>query len=349
MHTLIIGASFSGLATAACLSRKGLGYTVLEKEDAVGAPWRRHYERLHLHTNKGVSNLPFFPFGSGVPRYPSRLQVIDYLERYREHFNIQPHFHTEALSIRRSVSNWVVETNRGSLTSDFVVMATGPFERPRPLDFPGYSGRVLHSSAYASGREFTGQRVLVVGFGNSACEIAIDLHEQGAHPSMSVRSPVNVIPRDILGIPVLELSLLLRRLPPRVADLISAPLVRAYTGNLSKLGLRKKDCGPIEQIVREGKAPVLDIGIIRLIRKGHIGIRVGIDHIEGTTIHFSDGTHDDFDTIVAGTGFYSDVPVKPFGENGMYQCGFWISPTGQIREIGLNARKIAVDIAKRVR
>jgi len=349
MHTLIIGASFSGLATAACLSRKGMAYTVLEKEDAVGAPWRRHYERLHLHTNKGVSNLPYFPFGSGVPRYPSRLQVIDYLERYRQHFNIQPHFHTEALSIRRSDGRWVVETNKGNFTSDFVVMATGPFGKPRPLNFPGFPGRVLHSSAYASGREFAGQRVLVVGFGNSACEIAIDLHEQGAHPSMSVRSPVNVIPRDILGIPVLEFSLLLRHLPPRMADLISAPLVRAYIGNLSKLGLRKKDCGPIEQIVREGKAPVLDIGIIRLIRKGHVPIRGGIDHIAGPTIHFSEGAHDDFDAIVTGTGFSNDVEVKPFGEDGRYFCGYWISPTGQIREIGLDARKITGDIAKRVR
>src|SRR5580692_1169543 len=138
MHTLIIGASFSGLATAACLSRKGMAYTVLEKEDAAGAPWRRHYERLHLHTNKGVSNLPYFPFGSGVPRYPSRLQVIDYLERYRQHFNIQPHFRTEALSMRRSDDGWVVETNKGNVTSDFVVMATGPFKNPKPLDFPGF-------------------------------------------------------------------------------------------------------------------------------------------------------------------------------------------------------------------
>ena len=349
MHTLIIGAGFSGLATAACLSRKGLPYTVLEKEDAVGSPWRRHYERLHLHTNKRVSNLPYFPFGSGVPRYPSRLQVIDYLERYRQHFNIQPHFRTEALSMRRSDDGWVVETNKGNVTSDFVVMATGPFKNPKPLDFPGFPGRVLHSSNYASGQEFAGQRVLVVGFGNSACEIAIDLHEQGAHPFMSVRSPVNIIPRDILGIPVLELSLLLRRLPPRVADLISAPLVRAYIGNLSKVGLRKKEYGPIEQIVREGKAPVLDIGIIRLIRKGQVRVRGGIDHIEGAKVHFSDGAHDDFDAIIAGTGFSSDVEVKPFGEDGMYYCGYWISPTGQIREIGLDARKIAGDIAKRVR
>jgi len=208
--------------------------------------------------------------------------------------------------------------------------------------------------------------VLVVGFGNSACEIAIDLYEQGAIPFMSVRSPVNVIPRDVLGLPVIELSLLLNRLPVRMADALSAPLLKWLIGDLNKLGLKKLPYGPLEEIRRDGNAPVLDIGTLQLIREGHIGMYGEMDHIAGETIHFMDGRKEVFHAIVAAIGYCQDyaeivdvekrrfedlrlsvAKQKYFGEDGLYFCGYWISPTGQIREIGLDARKIAGDIAKK--
>ena len=124
---------------------------------------------------------------------------------------------------------------------------------------------------------------MVVGFGNSACEIAIDLYEQGAKPSMAVRSPVNVIPRDVFGIPVLELSLAMNSLPPRFADTINAPLLRLLVGDITKLGLKKLPYGPLEQIQKNASIPLLDIGTIKHIRQGHIRIHDDIDQIEGKT------------------------------------------------------------------
>lgn len=97
---LIIGASVAGLSTTAALQKRA-SLTIIEKADRVGAPWHRHYHRLHLHTPKGFSNLPFKKFPGSTPRYPSRQQVIDYLEDYRHSFNINPRFNTEALSITR--------------------------------------------------------------------------------------------------------------------------------------------------------------------------------------------------------------------------------------------------------
>ncbi|HVW62653.1 MAG TPA: NAD(P)-binding protein, partial [Puia sp.] len=85
-HTLIIGASISGLAVAACLHRQKIEYLILEKQDRVAAPWHNHYDRLHLHTSKGLSNLPYKKFGKTIPRYPSRQEVIDYLEDYQRTF-----------------------------------------------------------------------------------------------------------------------------------------------------------------------------------------------------------------------------------------------------------------------
>jgi indole-3-pyruvate monooxygenase len=366
-QTLIVGASVAGLASAAALKRMHVEYIIIEKQAQVATPWRNHYDRLHLHTNKRVSHLPYKTFDSAIPRYPSRQQVIDYLEDYQKEFDINAVFNTEARSIKKAGDHWITETTNGRYQSKFIVIATGSYGKPKPANFKGmetFRGKILHSSGYKTGKDYRGQKVLVIGFGNSACEIAIDLYEQGAAPSMSVRSPVNVIPRDVLGIPILELSQVMSLLPPRIADTINAPLLRLLIGDVSKLGLKKMSYGPFEQINKDGNIPLLDIGTIKHIRQGHIRIYDDIDHIEGKTVHFVNGKTGEFDDIVAAIGYYRDyaeiidtdkrrfvdlrLPVtkqKYFGKDGLYFCGLWISPTGQIREISLDAQKIAKDIA----
>jgi indole-3-pyruvate monooxygenase len=368
-NTLIIGASISGLSSAASLQKQNIEYIIIEKQNGIAAPWHNHYERLHLHTSKKCSNLPYKKFGKTVPRYPSRQRVLDYLDSYQKEFDIQAVFNMEAISVRKIEDDWITETTNGSFKSKYLVMATGPYDKPKLIHFKGmetFTGKIMHSSQYQAGREFKGQHVLVVGFGNSACEIAIDLFEQGAMPSMSVRSAVNVIPRDILGIPVQELSILLNPLPPRVADIISAPLIKMTIGDLSKTGLRKMPYGPLEQIRRDAKAPVLDIGTVQHIRKGHIKIYDDIDFVEGSDVHFADGRTERFEALVAAIGYDPDYSLlvgvnksrfedlkfsvahqKYFGQDGLYFCGYWISPTGQIREINSDARKIAKNILKK--
>ena len=366
---MIVGASISGLATAACLRRRKAEFVIIEKEGEIAAPWRHHYDRLHLHTNKRLSGLPYRKWGPSAPRYPSRLEVIDYLEDYQRAFDIQPLFNSEARSVRKSEGGWITETSNGVFESKYVVMATGAYGKARTVRLPGqdgFPGKVLHSYNYKTGAAFAGQRVLVVGFGNSACEIAMDLNEKGAAVSMAVRSAVNVIPRDILGIPVLELSLLLRHLPPRLADTISRPLVRGALGDLTRLGLRRKPYGPMEQFARDRNPPVLDIGIVRLIREGRVRVFSGLDRIVGDTVYFTDGRSAGFNVIVAGVGYerncseiveaegrrFDDLRLctdkqRYFGEDGLYFCGYWIGPAGQIREIARDARKIAGDIGGR--
>jgi indole-3-pyruvate monooxygenase len=289
--------------------------------------------------------------------------VIDYLDDYRRAFNIVPDFNTEAISVSKEDGHWITRTNNGSYRSNYIIMATGPFSKPKPIEIPGlrsFPGKALHSYGYTTGADFKGQSVLVIGFGNSACEIAIDLFEQGAIPSMAVRSPVNVVPRDVLGIPILDLSILLSPLPPRVADAISAPLMKLLIGDIRPLGLKKMPYGPLEMIHRDARAPVLDIGAIRHIRDGHIRIFDDIGHIGGRTVYFKDGAQAGFDAIVAAIGYYRDyaeivqvdnsrftdlrLPASKqrfFGKDGLYFCGYFISPTGQIREIASDARKIA--------
>ncbi|HET9824160.1 MAG TPA: NAD(P)/FAD-dependent oxidoreductase, partial [Chitinophagaceae bacterium] len=369
IKTLIVGASFSGLASAVTLQRRNIDYIIIEKESHVAAAWRNHYNRLHLHTTRNLSHLPYKKFASNVPRYPSRQQVVDYLVNYQSEFNVQPIFNTEATCIKSQNDHWITETTRDTYRSKYMIVAAGPFGKPKPVSFNGmetFPGKILHSYGYKTGEDFNGQRVLVVGFGNSACEIAIDLFEQGAEPAMSVRSPVNIVPRELMRIPILKLSLLFSRLPPPIADAINAPVIRLVFGDITKLGLRKMPYGVFQQIKKDGNIPVLDIGTIEHIRQGHIKIFGDIDHIQGKTIYFTDGKRESFDAIVAAIGYYRDyaqmidveqsrfddlkVPVdkqRYFGNDGLYFCGFWIAPTGQIREISLDAQKIAQDIARK--
>lgn len=369
-RVLIIGASVAGLATAACLRRAGIDFRIIEKSGAVGNPWRHHYHRLHLHTPKALSQLPYLDFDSHIPRYPSRQQVVEYLHRYSRYFQVEPEFFTTAESVEKTQQGWLTTTNRGLIHSRFVVAATGAYGKARTFQCPGlesFPGPVLHSSQYQSGAAFKGQRVLVVGFGNSSGEIAIDLAEQGAIPTMAVRSAVNVIPKEVFGIPNLQVSILLRQLPPKLADALSAPLIRLLIGDIRKLGLQKKACGPFEEIATEGSIPLIDIGTIALIRKGKIKVASGISHIEGNTIHFSDTTSDTFDAIVAGIGYDRDFSLyqhlstqrisdlnRPlshqefFGKDGLFFCGFWVSPTGQIREISRDAKQISAAITTRL-
>lgn len=368
-NTIIIGASVSGLASAGCLTKLGIDHIVIEKQGVVGYPWHNHYKRLHLHTNKKLSNLPFKKFDNSIPKYPSRQQVVDYLGTYQKEFNIQPYFNTAATSVSRKSGYWIVKTTKGNFKSENVIVATGPFGKPRKIKFKGletFRGSVIHSFGYHTGKDFIGQNVLVVGFGNSACEIAMDLHEQKAYPTMSVRSAVNVLPRDILGIPILQLGLLSAKIPPCLADQINAPFIRLLVGNIEKLGLKKLPYGPLEQINKYQSVPLLDFGTLKLIKKEHINIYDDIDFIDGNCVHFVDGKKKNFDAIIAAIGYdkgaldiikvpeerFTDLKnsvdnQKLFGKDGLYFCGFWVSPTGQFREIALDAKKITKHISER--
>jgi indole-3-pyruvate monooxygenase len=208
---------------------RGLPFTLVEQADALASSWRRHYERLHLHTARQHSALPFLPFPHDTPRYPSREQVINYLELYARHFQIDPLFGCRVSKLTRGGDGWFADAGARSFQARRVVMATGTNAVPHVPAWPGrerFRGGLVHSRDYRNGERFHQRRVLVVGFGNSAGDIAVDLHSHGARFALAIRSAVNVVPRDILGLPLLSVSIALSRLPPRVADALASPLIR---------------------------------------------------------------------------------------------------------------------------
>lgn len=365
--TLIIGASAAGLAVAACLQKQGVPYMLVEKHSQVANSWRNHYDRLHLHTSKKWSALPYRNFDASVPGYPSRQDVINYLDNYSRELNIYPIFNTEALSVKKDGEYWITKTNNETYQSRFVIVATGRNHKPKMPAFAGsnsFEGDILHSAQFKNGKTFEGKNVLVVGFGNSGCEQAICLHEHGARVAMSVRSPVNVIPRDIFGFPALEVGKLTSFLPNRIRDKINAPLLRLLVGDITKLGLKKSTYGPLEQIQKLNRIPLLDIGTIKLIKEGHLKIYGDVLKIEDNTIYFENNQQWNADAVILATGYQHNLesflglnqerfddlnqPIhkqSSFGKDGLYFCGFYVSPTGMLKEIGKDARTIAKDIA----
>jgi cation diffusion facilitator CzcD-associated flavoprotein CzcO len=360
---IIIGAGPAGLATAAMLRRRGLNPSILEKSDAVGAVWRRHYDRLHLHTDRARSGLPGLTIPKACGRYPSRAQVVEYLEAYAAKFNLNPIFNAPVRAVRREERGWRVETDGNSRTAPIVVVATGWADYPYTPAWPGmetFGGPILHSSAYRNPAVFAGKRALVVGYGNSGAEIALDLAEAGIDVTLSVRSPVNIVPRELFGLPILAFPIAEQWLPPRVADLLNAPAIRLAVGSLATAGLTKAAKGPLRTIAEDGRPPLIDIGTLDAIRDGRIKLRGEIATFAGAVVAFKQSPAERFGAVILATGFRPDLrPLLPDAKGvlnasgtplvsgrataapGLFFCGAITSAVGQFRQIGIEAIRIA--------
>lgn len=366
--TIIIGAGPAGLAVGACLQRANIPFIILEQSNKVGSTWRQHYDRLHLHTDKSHSELPYLRFPKGCSRYPSRLELIDYLESYTRYFQLKPRFGQQVISARFEENCWEIRTQDTLYYATNLVVAAGYTREPNIPIWDGqdlFDGPILHSSQYKNGIPFKGQEVLVIGFGNSGGEIALDLWEYGAKPSIAVRSAVNVIPRELFGIPILSIGIMQRRWPLRLADAINGPILRAVFGDLTKYGLRKLPHGPAEQIRHASRIPLIDIGTTRVIKQGGITVYAGIKRFTENGITFSDGKQVNFDAVILATGFRPRVNAflegnsAIYDENGtpcssghemaipgLYFCGYYVPPTGMLREIGMEGKRISAAIAR---
>ena len=368
--TIIIGAGPAGLAVGACLKQANIPFIILEKSDNVAPAWHRHYDRLHLHTDKKNSELPFLSYPKNYPRYPSRSQVVDYLATYAQKFQLDIRFQQEVVSARYENAHWEVQTQDTLYHVTNLVIAAGYNQEPFLPTWPGqdlFKGTILHSSEYKNGELFRGQNVLVVGLGNSGGEIAIDLSEYGAHVGLAVRSAVNVIPRELFGIPILSIGILQSKLPPSLADAINKPILRFAIGDITKYGLRKLPYGPLTQIRQDGHIPLIDIGTLKLIKNGQVTVYPGIKEFTDEGIVFMDGKQAQFDAIILATGyrprastFLIGTSAAAFDEKGtplisgreteipgLYFCGYYVSPAGMLREIAIEARQISTSIVAR--
>ncbi len=308
---VIVGAGAAGLSAAGALKRVGIEATVLDRDDRIGGSWARRYERLHLHTVRRFSGLAHHPMPRSYPRYVPKNQYAGYLADYAETLGLQVELGDGVQTVRPAADGgWEITTDNGERhEAAVVVIATGHYNEPLVPRWPGlddYSGRVVHSKDYSTGRDFAGQDVLVVGIGNSGAEIAADLVEQGAsRVAISVRTSPPIMPRDLFGVvPVQMLGLVLTPIPvPRLLDRMGAMTRRVALGDLSRYGLGKAEWGPFTA----RRPAVIDVGFLEKLKRLEIDVRPSPERFTADGVVFTDGREEHFAAVVAATGYDSGL------------------------------------------
>ncbi|CAM5502990.1 Monooxygenase OS=Streptomyces parvulus OX=146923 GN=Spa2297_14370 PE=4 SV=1 [Streptomyces parvulus] len=367
----VIGAGPGGLAVAQALRARGLRAVVLERAGHVGDSWRRHYDRLRLHTTRRLSALPGLAMPRRFGRWVSRDDVVRYLEKYVEYHQLEIVTGVEVFRVERaSGGGWLLHASGGrELTGSAVVVATGYNHTPRVPDWPGraaYAGEFRHAAEYRDAAPYAGRDVLVVGVGNTGAEIAVDLVEGGAsRVRLSVRTVPHIVRRSTAGWPAQYSGVLIRRLPARLVDRMARPLARISVPDLSARGLPRPDTGLLTRAA-EGAVPVQDVGLIDAVRSGRVEVVAAVDGFEDGKVLLADGTRLAPDAVIAATGYlrgleglvgHLDVlddrgrPVvrggsAPAGAPGLYFTGFTNPISGMLRELSLDAGRIAKAVAK---
>ncbi|MER8000635.1 MULTISPECIES: flavin-containing monooxygenase [unclassified Streptomyces] len=368
----VIGAGPGGLAVAAVLRRRGVRTVVLEKSDAVGASWRRHYARLRLHTTRRGSALPGLRMPRSFGRWVARADVVRYLEKYALHHGLDVVTGVEVTRVERAPDGpgWLLHATGGrQLRCRAVVVATGFNHTPRLPDWPGrasYGGELLHASGYREAGPYAGKDVLVVGVGNTGAEIAVDLVEGGAaRVRLAIRTVPHIVRRTTAGWPAQSTAILIRRLPAWLVDPAAAVLCRISLPNLAAQGLPRPRTGLYTR-ARQGAIPVQDVGLLDAVRKGLVEPVAAVESFEHDKVVLTDGSRVSPDVVIAATGYVRALeglvgdlgvldargrPVvhgarSPKGAPGLYFTGFTNPISGMLREMAIDARRIGRRIAK---
>jgi putative flavoprotein involved in K+ transport len=368
LDTVIVGAGSAGLATAALLQRGGIRPTVLEAGREPGAAWRERYDRLRLHTPRLLSSLPGHRIPRRYGRWVARDDLLSYLHEYVDAHGIEVRTDTRVERIDRGDDGaWLVQTNAGPIRAQQVIVATGYNGTPRIPEWPGrdgFTGELIHSSAYRNPEPYRGREVLVVGAGNSGAEIAHDVADGGAKSSkLSVRTPPQIIRRATAGIPAQLVGMAIRHLPPGWVDPISKTQRKLSIPDLAAQGLPLPELGVRSSFIATGTTPILDVGIVDAVKNGRVQVVAAVEGFDGSDVLLADGSRVTPDVVIAATGFragleplvgHLDVlnerglPKEkdgPAAAHGLWFVGFTPTLGGQLREGSIAAARVARSVA----
>lgn len=318
-RVIVVGAGPAGLAISRELLRRGVEHIVLERGAEVGHTWANMYDSLVLHTGKHLSGLPGLPFGSRAPLFPPRALFVEYLHQYASIFRLPIRTSTPVERVARENGAWRVTTPGGDLVARAVVMATGIVANPIRPALPGreqFRGQVMHSVEYRRPAPFVGRRVLVVGAGNSAGEIAPELARAGAEVTLSVRSGAVAVPRELLGLPIQYAAV--------VTSLLPAGLQRSMLRATARLGELRRGPSPLPRPPDEDgcpDVPLIGFHLTDAIRGGRIRVVPALESYTRDGARFADGSTSPFDVVVLATGFRPALaPLGPLVT--LDRCGF---------------------------
>lgn len=318
----VIGAGPSGIAAAKhCLQAGLLNLTVYDRNAEVGGNWvysddvghSSVYETAHIISSKRWSQYHDFPMPDHYPDYPSHRLLKEYFQSYARHFGLEPYiqFNTEVVSaVENADQTWTLTLHDGRVeTFDHLIVCNGHHWNPRYPTYAGeFEGEVLHSHYYRTHLPFKDKRVLVIGGGNSAADIATDVSRHAAFTGISMRRGYYFIPKIIFGEPPDVANARFRFLPRAIRQTLNYGLWWLVTGGNRRYGLQAPEHGILEA------HPTLNSDLLQRIRHGDIHPRVDIDHYEGSTVVFKDGKRETYDVLVAATGY---IITHPFFDTSM--------------------------------
>jgi dimethylaniline monooxygenase (N-oxide forming) len=368
----VIGAGSSGIAACQVLAERGIPFDCFERGSGVGGNWRYEndnglsaaYESLHINTSKGQMAYASFPMPDDYPDYPHHSQIAAYFDDYVDHFGLR-----DRIRFRRTVERvapgpdhdgWEVTTDDGETGRYGAVMvANGHHWNPRWPEppFPGeFGGRVMHAHDYRTAEGCEDRNVLVLGIGNSACDIAVETSRVARMTFLAMRRGAYVIPKYVNGHPTDELaSEFVSRLPLRVVRFFYGRTIRAAAGEPTDYGLPRPDHKLAEA------HPTVSSELLPGIGHGRIAPKPSIERFEGSRVRFADGSVEEIDVIIYCTGYKIRFPflddvievednrvplyrrvVSPEHE-GLYFIGL-VQPLGAIMPIAEEQSKWVADL-----
>jgi Flavin-binding monooxygenase-like len=310
----IVGAGPGGLAAARAFLNLGLKVDVFERHHAVGGIWDREndgtpmYESAHFISSRDYSAYHGFKMPSEYPDYPSQRQILDYLQSFAAAYGLTEHIHlsTSVNHAEWDGTHWQVRTSDGATRAYLTLTcANGTQWHPAMPTFLGvesFTGTIMHSQKYSEGAQLVGQRVLVVGAGNSGVDIACDAARFATSTAISVRRGYHLIPKHIFGVPADEFGESGPHLPMKVGQFIFPKLLKIVMGDPTKHGWPKPDHKLFET------HPIVNDQILHYLRHGDISVKPQIESFDGTEVVFSDGSRTEFDLVIMATGYITKVP-----------------------------------------
>ncbi len=312
----VVGAGPGGLCMARHLAASGVPFEVIERASDVGGLWDFSradtplYESAHFISSKTMSSFTDVPMPGDFPDYPHHAQVLSYLRDFAERFDLRRQILFDTTVERawpESDGRWTLRFHDGRERSySALVVANGHNWDPRVPEFEGtFDGEIRHSATYRSTDELKGKRVLVVGAGNSGCDIAVDAAIHARRALLSLRRGYWFIPKHILGKPADVFAHEGPHLPMRLAQPLFQGLLKLLVGDVRKFGLPAPDHRIFET------HPIMNTQILHYLGHGDLQARGDVQRLDGSTVHFKDGPSEDVDLILLATGYHHSIPFLP--------------------------------------
>ena len=309
---LIIGAGFVGLGIAQALKEAGIEYDQVDASNDIGGNWYHGvYETAHIISSRKVTQYDNFPMPESYPDFPSKDNMREYINNFTDHFELrsQIELNRKIVNVQPVENNlWLVSFANGEQrTYKGVVMCNGHHWCKRFPKFEGeFDGEIIHSKDYKKPQQLQGKKVLVIGGGNSACDIAAEAGRVGEKCTLSMRDSVWFIPKTLMGVPVADLGKKSQgKSPAWYQRLMTYILIRLTFGKHESYGLPE----PKHRVY--DKHPTINNEVPYYMKHGRIISKPGVRRLDGKSVEFVDGSRDEFDLIVCATGYYVAYPFLP--------------------------------------